>query len=68
MCLFINPEIPNLERYLAMLTQPSWYNGPITGKIQIDKRKEAGGEESPDLYDATALAFARDSDRGLRSR
>ena len=66
-CLFINSGIPRLEQYLAELTQPRYRTNPVTGKLQIDKRGDEN-EKSPDSYDATALAFARDSDAGLRAR
>ena len=71
-CLFISPKIPQLERYMAILSRPLWRINPTSGKIEIDKRQKAGnvqgtGDESPDLFDATTLAFARDSDSGLRS-
>ena len=59
--------IPRLEQYLAELTQPRYRTNPVTGKLQIDKRGDEN-EKSPDSYDATALAFARDSDAGLRAR
>ena len=67
-CLFINPDIPNLEKYLSELTQPQYRTNPTTGKLQIDKRGEENAK-SPDAYDATALAFCRDSaDQVLRAR
>ena len=65
-CLFINNKIPNLSKYLYDLTVPMWHRNPVNKKIQIDKR--AGRNESPDLYDATVLAFSRDSRSGLRGR
>lgn len=65
-CLFIDPEIPRLHEYLASLTQPQWYESSSTGKITIDKRGDLAGE-SPDEYDATVMAFARDSEEGLRA-
>ena len=66
-CLFIPADLPNLEDYLAKLSQPMWRDHPTTGKVEIDKRaKEGGGEaKSPDEYDATINAFARDSVAGL---
>lgn len=64
-CLFINPDLPNLDQYLAQLMQPAFRRSPTTGKLEIDKRD--GNEKSPDLYDATAMAFARDSSNGLRA-
>ena len=65
-CLFISSQIPRIDQYLAVLTQPQWYDNPLTGKVTIDKRGDLAGD-SPDEYDATALAFARDSEQGLRA-
>ena len=67
-CLFISDKIPRIEQYIAQLSQPVWRDNPTTGKTEIDKRGKEGEEKSPDLYDATALAFARDSDNGIRAR
>lgn len=64
-CLFVSPDIPRLEEYLAQLAQPQWDENP-SGKLTIDKSPDDA--PSPDLYDATALAFARDSRSGLRAR
>ena len=64
-CLFIDPHIPRLEAYLAQLSQPQWEEN-LSGRIVIDKTPEDA--PSPDLYDATALAFAWDSRSGLRIR
>lgn len=64
-CLFISSKIPELERYLTQLAQPVWAEN-MTGKIVIDKAPD--NMPSPDLYDATALAFAWDSRSGLRNR
>ena len=63
-CLFINPEIPHIERYLSQLAQPRWEFSE-TGRIRILKKEE--DEPSPDLFDATSLAFAQDSRNGLRA-
>ena len=65
-CLFIRSDIPRLEQYLSELTQPKYRSNPTTGKIEIDKRGDEN-KKSPDSYDATALAFARDCDY-LRAR
>ena len=62
-CLFIDGSIPRLEEYLAQLSQPEW-DDSVTGKLVIDKAPEDA--PSPDLCDATALAFAWDSRSGLR--
>ena len=68
-CLFINPHIPKLEHFLSQLSRPLWRPNPTTGKIEIDKRGEnEENVKSPDKYDSTVLAFARDSDSGLRAR
>ena len=64
-CLFINPEIPKLEHFMGQLAQPVFRRMPSSGKLEMDKRD--GNETSPDLYDATAMAFCRDSERGLRA-
>ena len=64
-CLFIDDGIPRLEKYLSQLTQPAWRDG-LRSKIELVKQPE--DTKSPDLYDATALAFARDSQYGLRDR
>ena len=68
-CLFINPKIPHLEQFLSQLSRPLWRPNPTTGKIEIDKRGDNDQNiKSPDKYDSTVLAFARDSDAGLRAR
>ena len=64
-CLFINPGVERREEYLSELAQPK-YEISKAGKIEIMKLEE--GEPSPDLYDATVLAFSRDSYKGLNSR
>lgn len=64
-CLFIDSAMPRVDDYLAELTQPEWTESP-TGKIVVNKMPDDG--PSPDRYDATALAFAHDSQRGLRER
>ena len=67
-CLFIDPELPQLRFFMASQTQPTRRISPMTGKWEVDKR---GGDEnaaSPDPFDALCLAFARDSDHGLRAR
>lgn len=64
-CLFINPDLPNIDQYFAQLMQPAFRRTPATGKLEVDKRD--GAEKSPDLFDATIMAFARDSDNGLRA-
>ena len=63
-CLFINPKIPNLTKYLAQLSQPKW-DETQTGRIQTLKKEE--GDPSPDLFDATSLAFSQDSRHGLKA-
>ena len=60
-CLFFHPGLP--ESFLDELTRPRYERQ--TGKLRIIKRPK--GENSPDRYDATALAFAQDSEHGLHS-
>ena len=66
-CLFISPKIRQLEKFLAQMTQPAWRENPVTGKTELMKRDEEK-EPSPDMYDACALAFAHDSEHGLKAR
>ena len=65
-CLFINPDIPHLDRFLGEMMQPVRRLTPGTGKWEIDKRGlENDQGSSPDMFDAACLAFAADSDNGL---
>ena len=64
-CLFINPQIERLDEFASQLSQPIWKENS-SGKVEIEKHDEE--EPSPDLYDAAILAFARDSQHGLRAR
>ena len=64
-CLFIDPGIKDMERFMAQLTQPEWEEN-TSGKIVIDKQPEDA--PSPDMFDALALAFAWDSQFGLTYR
>ena len=66
LCLFINPEIPNLKRTLAAMAQPEWDDK--NGKLKIEKQPREPGESeppSPDEYDAAIMAFAGDLARPL---
>ena len=67
LCLFINPAIPALDELMTQLAQPV-YTETTNSKIQLNKYGEDGKEQSPDLFDAVCLAFARDSASGLRAR
>jgi len=64
-CLFIRRDMKHREVYMAQLSQPQW-DEQMAGRVVIDKQPDDA--PSPDLYDATALAFAHDSRRGLKSR
>ena len=66
-CLFINPDILDFETFLAELAQPVRRQSPQTGKWELDKRGGDENAESPDRFDAACLAFARDSEYGLRA-
>lgn len=64
--IYIEPKYQPLnEQYLNELGQPTWRENPTTGKTELTKREE--DEASPDMYDATALAFGKDSENGLRT-
>lgn len=63
-CLFVSPRLPRLDEYLAQLAQPE-VDEDASGRMTLDKRPEDA--PSPDMYDATALAFAGDSRYGLRN-
>ena len=68
-CLFINPNIPNLEFYLNMLSQPIRRAGAVNAKWELDKRGGDADAQSPDEFDATCLAFGYDTDgKGLNAR
>ena len=55
------PQNIGMERYLSQLAQPVW-DHDVAVRVRIDK-----GEPSPDAYDATVLAFAEESRKGLRA-
>lgn len=70
-CLFINPRLPRVDFFLQELAQPEWSEN-TSGQVTIDKLPGERGKKdtlihSPDLYDAAVLAFARDSESGLRA-
>ena len=65
-CLFIDSSIPDLNAFLAQLSQPEWRENEVTGKTELMKRDE--DEPSPDMYDAAVLAFAKDTENGLKRR
>ena len=58
-CLFIRGDLPDLDTYLEELSRPIRRVNPTTGKWELDKT--GGGEESPDDFDSTCLAFHRDT-------
>ena len=66
-CLFIRPDLPELEDFMSELCRPKKRISPLNGKIELDKRGGDEAAKSPDYFDATCLAFARDSESGLRS-
>ena len=70
-CLFIDPRLPRVDFFLQELAQPEWSEN-TSGQVTIDKLPGERGKKdtlihSPDLYDAAVLAFARDSESGLRA-
>ena len=62
-CLFIDGGIAKLEEMKNHFVQPEWNENP-SGQVVIDKDPEEVG--SPDMFDAACLAFAYDSQSGLR--
>ena len=54
-CLFIDPKLPGLDRFLGQLSQPV-YEEQKTGKVRVIKDPDGAG--SPDYFDAACLAFA----------
>ena len=71
-CLFISDQIERVDRFMAQLSQPEWRDNDFTGLVEIDKRakiKEGGesNEKSPDAFDAACMAFAAESESGLRA-
>ena len=66
-CLFINPNLPKLEAFLAACTQPIRRLNPTSGKWEMDKRGLSGDGESPDPFDALCMAFVRDCEGGLKA-
>ena len=54
------PKNLGMAQYLAQLSQPTW-DRDSAQRVRVDK-----GEPSPDASDATVLAFAEESRRGLR--
>lgn len=68
-CLLIPPDTPHLKSYLAQLSQPEWGQS-ARGRLTVEKQPKitqtSAEAPSPDMYDATALAFAYDSNNGLR--
>lgn len=67
-CLMFNPNLPNLEAMLSECTKPIRRANPTTGLWEMDKRGDDAQAKSPDRFDALCLAFARDSESGLRAR
>ena len=62
-CLFINAEMPNVEALLTQLAQPE-YEENMSGRLVVKKTPD--NLPSPDMFDATCLAFGNDSRFGLR--
>ena len=56
-CLFIRDDLPDLEGYLADMTQPIRRQSPQSGKWELDKRGSESDGESPDRFDAYVFEF-----------
>ena len=64
-CLFIRDDLPDLETYLEEMSRPIRRIRPDSGKWELEKAPD--GQESPDDFDSTCLAYIRDT-RRLRAR
>ena len=65
-CLFLDPNgIEDIEEFKAQLSQPKWKHD-TAGRMVAVKADEEKGERSPDLGDAAMMAFAADTDYGIR--
>jgi len=68
-CLWINPDLQDLEMLLIDMDQPEERES-MSGKMVIDKQPKREGSStkppSPDSYDAAALSFTTDSNFGLK--
>ena len=68
-CLWIDPDVNDLETLLKDLAQPE-EDETKSGRMIIEKSPKPEGSTtrlpSPDSYDATILAFGRDSLYGLK--
>lgn len=62
-CLFLDSSMPNIDLVLRQLAQPV-FGENVSGKLVLDKAPNDA--QSPDIFDAVCLAFARDSENGLR--
>ncbi len=62
-CLFINGNIPDIDKLLAELSQCVYED--TSGKIKVDKAPDEA--ESPNMADSVVLAFANDIKKGLKS-
>lgn len=62
-CLFLDSNMDGIDRVIRQLAQPVFAENN-SGKLVLDKAPN--NSPSPDIFDAVCLAFARDSERGLR--
>lgn len=63
-CLFVARDVRNIPGLILELSQPVWMEGP-DGRIKVDKLGGDKANPSPHRADATVLAYAWDSRRGL---
>ena len=62
-CLFLDSSMPNIDLVLRQMAQPIFAEN-VSGKLVLDKAPN--NAQSPDIFDAVCLAYARDSEDGLR--
>ena len=53
------------EDLMVELSQPTYREGSA-GKVEVKKMNDKAEEDSPDMYDSVALAFAHESRNGIR--
>ena len=65
-CLFIDPGMARLNQFLDQCALPIRKRAGGVGQWILDK--SGGTDQSPDDFDGLSLAFARDSESGLKAR
>ena len=67
LCMWINPDIPEADKFVAEVAQPMWTQVQGERRLKLDKYGADKNTKSPDYFDALCLGFAFDSAGGLRA-